>query len=120
SCRSGKSRPLSPRAGGRPPAVSISSSMSRYASADPTLGTKLAAVALVIIVAGCATRSRAPVEERSTPPPLPPAVATPAPASPVSPEPETRPPPTYVVKRGDTLYKIALDKGLAYCHIATA
>src|SRR4029450_4580505 len=86
--------------------------------ADPTLGTKLAAVALVIIVAGCATRSRAPVEERSTLPSRPPAVATPAPASPVSPEPETRPPPTYVVRRGDTLYKIALDNGLDYRELA--
>jgi len=92
--------------------------MSRYASADPTLGTKLAAVALVIIVAGCASRSRAPVEERSTLPSRAPPVATPAPTTPVSPEPETRPPPTYVVKRGDTLYKIALDNGLDYRELA--
>src|SRR4030095_13563479 len=70
------------------------------------------------MLGGWATRSRAPVEERSTLPSRPPAVATPAPASPVSPEPETRPPPTYVVKRGDTLYKIALDNGLDYRELA--
>jgi len=97
--------------------------MSRSISADPivTRTTRLAAqwvpVALAIVIAGCASRVPAPVEERATrPPPSPAPVATPAPTP--APEPELRPPPTYTVKRGDTLYKIALDNGLDYRELA--
>jgi lipoprotein NlpD len=96
--------------------------MSRSTPANPNplpRPTRLAAVALVfILVAGCATRSRAPVEERSTQPTRPaPVVAAPAPETPPTAEPETRAP-TYTVKRGDTLYKIALDNGLDYRELA--
>jgi lipoprotein NlpD len=71
---------------------------------------------LAIIVAGCASRAPAPVEERSTAKPARPApVAAPAPAP--LPEPDARAP-TYTVKRGDTLYKIALDNGLDYRELA--
>ena len=70
-------------------------------------------------LAGCASRVRAPVEERSTPPSRPPAVAAPTPVAPPAPaaEAETREK-TYTVKRGDTLYKIALDNGLDYRELA--
>src|SRR5258708_27413315 len=97
--------------------------MSRHTSADPTfvtrttrLAAQLVPVALAIVIAGCASRVPAPVEERATQPARPAPVATPA-ATP-APEPEVRPPPTYTVKRGDTLYKIALDNGLDYRELA--
>ena len=93
--------------------------MSRSVFASTTFltrSTRIAAVALAVIVAGCASRVPAPVEERPTGParPTPSVTTPPAPA----PEVETRPPPTYVVKRGDTLYKIALDNGLDYRELA--
>ena len=97
--------------------------MSRSAFASTTLLTRsarlaaqLAIVALAIIVVGCASRVPAPVEERATRPARPAPAATPAPTP--APEVETRPPPTYTVKRGDTLYKIALDNGLDYRELA--
>jgi lipoprotein NlpD len=71
---------------------------------------------LVLAIAGCASRTRAPVEDRTAaPPPVPPAAA-PAPA-PGTPEAEVRGP-SYVVKRGDTLFQIALDAGLDYRDLA--
>jgi lipoprotein NlpD len=95
----------------------MSRSTPAHPNAIPRL-TRLAAVALVIIVTGCATRSRAPVEERSTQPTRPaPVVAAPAPVPTPATEPEVRAP-TYTVKRGDTLYKIALDNGLDYRELA--
>ena len=96
--------------------------MPRTASAEPISASRfarLAAVALAVVVAGCASRKPAPVEERAAPPTRPPQVAAPAPAPPApAPEPEARPQ-TYTVKRGDTLYKIALDNGLDYRELAT-
>jgi lipoprotein NlpD len=80
----------------------------------------LAIVVLALVVAGCATRKPAPVEERSTGTSRPaPTAAAPAPAVPPAPppEPDTRAQ-TYTVKRGDTLYKIALDNGLDYRELA--
>jgi lipoprotein NlpD len=73
---------------------------------------------LAVVLVACASRTRAPVEDRTAPPVPPPAsatAATPAPASP--PEAESRGP-TYTVKRGDTLYQIALDHGLDYKDLA--
>ena len=63
-----------------------------------------AAVALLVTVAlaGCASKTPAPVVER-----LPTPAAKPAPAPTASPRPET-----YTVKRGDTLYSIALENGM--------
>jgi lipoprotein NlpD len=93
--------------------------MSRSAFASTnflTRSTRIAAVALAVIVAGCASRVPAPVEERPTRPARPAPSITPSPAP--APEVETRPPPTYIVKRGDTLYKIALDNGLDYRELA--
>ena len=68
-----------------------------------------AAVAAALTLAGCSSRPvQAPVIERAPPP-----AATPA-APPVA---DTRPE-TYTVKRGDTLFSIALDHGLDYKELA--
>jgi lipoprotein NlpD len=78
---------------------------------------RIAAVALVVGVAACASRGRAPIEERS-PRPAPPAAApAPAPETPAPSEGEARPQ-TYTVKKGDTLHAIALDNGLDYRELA--
>ena len=73
------------------------------------------AIALAIFLTACASRSPAPVEDRSTRPPPPQAQAV-KPAVP-APPPEV-PGPTYTVKKGDTLYAIALDHGLDYKELA--
>ena len=81
-------------------------------------GTSLALV-VVVLMAACATRTPAPVSERTPlstyvgppPPPLAP-IAAPRENAPA-------PPPTYTVKRGDTLAQIALDLGLDYRDLAT-
>ena len=80
---------------------------------------RLAAGVLVLCIAACASRQPAPVEDR-TPRPPPPPVAEPPPApeaEPKAPEPDWRPQ-SYTVKRGDTLYQIALDHGLDYRELA--
>ena len=75
-------------------------------------------ILLIALAAGCASRTRAPVEDRtaqSPRPPQPPVASSTAPAAPATPGvPGTEPASgaTYVVKRGDTLYQIALDTGL--------
>jgi lipoprotein NlpD len=76
------------------------------------------AVALAIagLLGGCASRPPPPITAERSPPPSakpapPPAVALPG----REPEPA---PSTYVVKRGDTLYQIALDHGLDYRELA--
>jgi len=66
------------------------------------------------VLAGCATRRPAPVEDRAGA--RPPATAS-APTADVRPA-EAPPVPTYTVKRGDTLYQIALDNGLDYRELA--
>ena len=80
---------------------------------------RLATGALVMLLAACATRMPAPVEERSAPPrpAAPPTVGQAAPVAPPAPERDWRPP-TYTVKRGDTLHAIALDHGLDYRDLA--
>jgi lipoprotein NlpD len=75
----------------------------------------LAAVALVL--AACTARTPAPVDDRGRPPPAAkpapaaPAVSATAPAGPLQPD-------TYIVKRGDTLYSIALDNGVDWRDLA--
>lgn len=65
----------------------------------------------VLVVTGCASQRRAPVEDRTSRPPPPPATAAvPAPGADMG--------PTYTVKRGDTLFQIALDSGLDYRELA--
>jgi len=84
-----------------------------------------AVASLALVVVGCAAPRPAPVEERQAPArgaratPSPQAdTATPsAPAAPGAAQPEA-PVNTYTVKRGDTLYQIALDNGLDYRELA--
>jgi len=61
------------------------------------------------LLAACAGTNRAPVVERS--------IARPAAAKPAAPAAEQKPE-TYTVKRGDTLYSIALDNGVDYRELA--
>jgi lipoprotein NlpD len=90
--------------------------------------SRFAAVTLIALLAvGCATRRPAPVEERAAPArgqsalPAPSANGALAPAMPGAPADAARAeatPPSYTVKPGDTLYKIALDHGLDYRELA--
>jgi len=82
-----------------------------------------AAVALILFLAACGTRQPAPVEDRTPRPPSPPPAVAAEPATGAATT--TRPageadsrPPTYTVKRGDTLYLIALNHGLDYRELA--
>lgn len=68
----------------------------------------------VLVLAGCASQRRAPVEDRASRPP-PAATVAPAPAPGAA---TADIGPTYVVKRGDTLFQIALDTGLDYRELA--
>jgi lipoprotein NlpD len=70
---------------------------------------------LAALVAGCMTRAPAPVIERA---PFPSTRPAPAPPSEAAPARAPEAPPTYTVKRGDTLYQIALDHGLDYRELA--
>ena len=73
-------------------------------------------VLLAVLLVACASRTRAPVEDRTAAPAAPASAAVvPAPASPAEAESHI---PTYTVKRGDTLYQIALDHGLDYKELA--
>jgi lipoprotein NlpD len=81
---------------------------------------RFAAGVLLLCVAACASRQPAPVEERSSRSAPPTVAAAPVQATP-APKPATEPdwrPKTYTVKRGDTLYAIALDHGLDYRELA--
>ena len=86
-------------------------------AAQPFLIVRALAAGLALLLAACASRTPAPVVERQAMPPPKPAIVAPAPVAPAPPEPEIRPP-TYTVKRGDTLYQIALDQGLDYRELA--
>jgi lipoprotein NlpD len=84
-------------------------------TAGPRLAVALLVAALVLGLAACSARRPAPVEDRRSP-----TAAKPAPAAPSA---ATAPaaaaqPDTYVVKRGDTLYSIALDNGLDWRELA--
>jgi lipoprotein NlpD len=81
---------------------------------------RFAAGGLLLCLAACASRQPAPVEERSSRPTPPPAASAPVQAA-RAPKPATEPdwrPKTYTVKRGDTLYALALDHGLDYRELA--
>ena len=82
---------------------------------------RLATAGLCIwLVAGCTTtRTPAPVTDRTLPQGAQPRSSATAPAAPSASarEPDTRPE-SYTVKRGDTLYMIALDNGLDYRELA--
>jgi lipoprotein NlpD len=64
---------------------------------------------VIAVAAGCASRRPAPVVDRLPPPAAKPAAPSAAPST----QPET-----YVVKRGDTLYSIALDQGVDWRDLA--
>ncbi len=81
------------------------------------LVARVLSIVLVVAIAGCASRTRAPVEDRSAQPSRPskpPVAAAPTPP-PAAEAPSGQ---TYTVKRGDTLYQIALDSGLDYRELA--
>ena len=83
------------------------------------LRTGVVAVVALLLVS-CASKTRAPVDDRPAfPPPAAAqgAVTTPPTAPPTAPEVDARTP-TYTVKRGDTLFQIALDHGLDYKELA--
>jgi len=86
----------------------------------PIVLRRAAIVLIIAALAGCASRTRAPVEDRGTAPARPsqPPVAAPAAApSPGAPAAEAAGP-TYTVKPRDTLFQIALDSGLDYRELA--
>jgi len=74
------------------------------------LGKGAALFVIVAAVAGCASRPPAPVVER--------APGAQAPAAPLARPPEQVVQKTYTVKRGETLFGIALDHGLDYRELA--
>jgi len=88
----------------------------------PLARRAIAFVAIAALAAGCATRTPAPVVERAPLPPARPAPSATAPtAAPAAKAPAAEPdwrPQTYTVKRGDTLYQIALEHGLDYRDLA--
>ncbi|HUH95484.1 MAG TPA: peptidoglycan DD-metalloendopeptidase family protein [Casimicrobiaceae bacterium] len=89
----------------------IASKRSHFLSLAVALGS-------AALVAGCMTRAPAPVLERA---PLPAPATRPTQPPEIAPAraPEAAAPPTtYTVKRGDTLYQIALDHGLDYRELA--
>jgi lipoprotein NlpD len=80
-------------------------------------GRALMALTLAVMIAGCAAPRRpAPVVDRTPPAPR---VSVPAPAPRAAPAlAPTERADTYTVKRGETLYSIALDHGLDYRELA--
>lgn len=81
---------------------------------------KFLLLALTVSLAACTvTRPhRAPVEDRSVPPPDSAATAPPSEARPAAPPVEAARPTQYTVKPGDTLIRIALDLGLGWRELA--
>ena len=80
----------------------------------PKLFSSLLLALAALLIAGCMTRPPAPVSEAA---PLAAPKAAPAPAPLPGREPDWRPQ-SYTVKKGDTLYQIALDHGLDYRDLA--
>ena len=76
----------------------------------------LAPIAAALLLVSCMTRPPAPVSERAAPPPEAIEGTPPPPAA--SAPPAEAPPPTHTVKRGESLYQIALDHGLDYRELA--
>ena len=75
----------------------------------------VAALVATLAVSGCATRAPAPVDDRR---PSPGAAAKPAPAPATAAAPAAAPAASYVVRRGDTLYSIALELGIDHRDLA--
>lgn len=85
----------------------------------PVLASRLVLALTALVLAACSVTQphRAPVEERSVPPP--PTAAAPSPADP-KPAPAAEAPRAnvYTVRPGDTLIRIALDQGLGWRDLA--
>ena len=79
----------------------------------PAVAFAAVAFAVALLLAGCMTRAPAPVIERE---PFPSLQPVPPPPGTLARAPEVLP--TYTIKRGDTLYQIALDHGLDYRELA--
>jgi lipoprotein NlpD len=94
-----------------PPARSFAEAVRAVAS------KRLPAIALMLLLAACASRQPAPVEDRTPRPPPPPVVIEPPGAEAIPPTPAVIVP-TYTVKRGDTLRTIANQYGLDYRELA--
>src|SRR6185503_12892090 len=77
--------------------------------------SRIALVAVLLLVAACAARRPAPVSDRTPGADRPPVEAA-APVEP--PTPVEKPIPTHTVKRGETLVGIALQYGLDYRELA--
>ncbi len=82
-------------------------------TARSRLAVALFVAVLAVGLAACSASRPAPVEDRGRPP----AAAKPAPAAPPAAAPAATAD-TYVVKRGDTLYSIALDNGVDWRELA--
>jgi lipoprotein NlpD len=79
----------------------------------------VAALAVVLALGACATNKPAPIESRPTiPPPMPAPASPPVPPGAAGAPQADAQPQSYTVRRGDTLYQIALDHGLDYRDIA--
>lgn len=78
-------------------------------------GIPVCALALVIVMAGCAAKRPAPVSDRAPQPRAAKPPATTAKPAPRLPDAQAE---FYTVKQGDTLYSIALDHGLDYRELA--
>jgi len=74
------------------------------------------ATAMILLLASCASRQPAPVEDRTQRPP--PVVAAPPAETPPAEVAAQPAPPTYTVKRGDTLRQIAAERGIDYRELA--
>jgi len=81
------------------------------------LWSRAVALGFAAVLAGCMTRSPVPVVERA-PLPTPQRPGQPPETAPARAPEASAPPATYTVKRGDTLYQIALDHGLDYRELA--
>ncbi len=82
---------------------------------------RLAIAMLVVLAAGCTTRTPAPVDDRRPPPgaqAAPPGLQQAPPSGVASAAPSRQAP--YIVKRGDTLYSIALEHGVDHRELAQA
>lgn len=88
--------------------------------ARPPVWLRCAAVAVLLVAAGCVAKRPAPVSERAPPPRKPaPVIATqPAPKAKAPAVARDARPPFHTVRQGETLYSIALDYGVDHRELA--
>ena len=78
----------------------------------------IAVLGAILLAQGCASRTPAPVDDRRPAPTAQPRLPVLQPVPPGAAVPAAPAPGTYVVKRGDTLYSIALVLGADYRELA--